>query len=148
MKKGWPWLWPASASLYNIETSYRRRGALSFSAMKKEGKSSRKNDASTPEACAWPAVLSGQPSFGQWCVGPLVGNLMMNNNEKNVVTQPSGKGWLLKVKKGVKIIGNAAGVILAAPIKLPGKLLTVAKYLALLAGIVKATEKKDEPADE
>lgn len=68
----------------------------------------------------------------------------MSEQNEEIVTQPSGKGWLQKVKKGVKIIGNAAGVILAAPIKLPSKLLTVAKYLALLSGIVKATEKPDE----
>lgn len=68
--------------------------------------------------------------------------------KEEIVTKPSGKGWLGVVKKGLKIVGSAAGVILAAPVKLPGKLLTIAKYLALLAGIVKATEKKDEPADE
>ena len=46
---------------------------------------------------------------------------MMKKNEKNLVAQPSGKGWLRMVKKGVKLIGNAAGVILAAPIKLSSR---------------------------
>lgn len=72
----------------------------------------------------------------------------MNEQKEKIVAQPSGKGWLRMVKKGVKLIGNAAGVILAAPIKLPSKLLTVAKYLALLSGIVKATEKPDETNGE
>lgn len=68
--------------------------------------------------------------------------------KEEIVAKPSGKGWLGAVKKGLKVVGTAASVILAAPIKLPGKLLEVAKYLALLAGIIKATENDDEPADE
>ena len=72
----------------------------------------------------------------------------MSEQNEGIVKQPSGKGWLRMVKNGVKLIGNAAGVILAAPIKLPSKLLTVAKYLALLSGIVKVTEKPDEANGE
>jgi len=66
--------------------------------------------------------------------------------EKNVI-KPSGKGWLNVVKKGLKVVGSAATVLLAAPIKLPNKLLEIAKYVALLVGIVKATEKEDEPVE-
>lgn len=72
----------------------------------------------------------------------------MKKKQEEVVTVPSGKGWLKVVKKGLKIVGSAAAVILTAPVKLPNKLLEVAKYLALLGGIIKATEKKEEPKDE
>jgi len=62
------------------------------------------------------------------------------------VAQSSGKGWLQKLKKGVIFLGKTAGVLLAAPLKLPGKVITVARYMVLVAGIVKVSDNPE--ADE
>jgi len=63
-------------------------------------------------------------------------------NKLNVnVTQSSGKGWLRIVKRVMGIAGSTAGILLAGPLKLPGKVSRIAQYIALLAGIVKAVEK-------
>ena len=62
------------------------------------------------------------------------------------VARPSGKGWLQSLKKVVTVVGSTAGLILAAPLKLPQKVLSIAQYIALAAGIAKAIEKAD--ADE
>jgi hypothetical protein len=63
-------------------------------------------------------------------------------NKLNVnVTQSSGKGWLRIVQRVVGIAGSTAGILLAAPLKLPEKISRIAQYIALMAGIVKAIEK-------
>lgn len=60
------------------------------------------------------------------------------------MVQSSGKDWLQQVKKVLKASGPIASLILTAPLKLPNQVLLVAKYLLLVVGIVKATEKTDE----
>lgn len=70
--------------------------------------------------------------------------LIKVNRKLNInATQSSGKGWLRIVKRVANIAGSAAGVLLAAPLKLPGKLAQVVQYIALFAGVVKAAEKSE-----
>ena len=67
---------------------------------------------------------------------------MKHKLAENVI-RPSGKGWLQIIKRGIGIAGSAAGVLLTAPLRLPSKILNVARYIALIAGIVKATAKTE-----
>ncbi|WP_231465091.1 hypothetical protein [Pedobacter sp. Leaf132] len=66
---------------------------------------------------------------------------------KNNVTPSSGKKWLRVVKKSVAIAGRIAGILMVAPFKLPGKIVSLAQYLAMFAGIVKATENNEQQRD-
>jgi len=59
------------------------------------------------------------------------------------VIQPSGKGWLQEVKKSIQLAGSAATVLLASPLRLPGKIFNSAQYIAVIASIVKVTVKDD-----
>lgn len=60
------------------------------------------------------------------------------------VVESSGKGWLQLVKRGARIALKASAVLLAAPVKLPLKLLVALKYLAVIAGILQATDRKED----
>ncbi|MFW0714247.1 hypothetical protein [Pedobacter sp. N23S346] len=67
----------------------------------------------------------------------------MKSNIQNGVIKPSGKGWLPMVKKSIQLAGSAATVLLASPLKLPGKIFILAQYIAVIAGIVKVTGKDE-----
>jgi len=64
----------------------------------------------------------------------------MNKKSTQVVTTPSGKGWLQKVKQVASVVSHAANIILTAPLKIPEKIAAAIKYLALLAGLIQAVE--------
>jgi len=67
----------------------------------------------------------------------------LKSNNQHVVIKPSGKGWLQAVKKTIQLAGSAATILLASPLKLPGKIFSIAQYIAVIAGIVKVTEKDE-----
>lgn len=71
----------------------------------------------------------------------------MNKKTIQTVTQPSGKGWLQKVKQIANVVSHAANIILTAPLKLPVKIAAAVKYLAMLAGFIQAVE-VEAKADE
>ena len=48
------------------------------------------------------------------------------------------------MKKIVKKIGKVLGLVLAAPIKLPGKALNIVRYLALGLGIIESVINEDD----
>ena len=66
---------------------------------------------------------------------------MKKVKKETKVAKPTGKGWLQTTKKIVVGIGNVAEVILTVPLKLPLKVLQVIKYIAVIAGIVQASDK-------
>lgn len=78
-------------------------------------------------------------------VGVLL-NVIKIKSENNV-NQSSGKDWLRVVKKSITVIGRVAGVLLVAPLKLPGKILSAAHYVAIFAGIVKAIDTDEQQRD-
>ncbi|GGI28399.1 hypothetical protein [Pedobacter mendelii] len=69
----------------------------------------------------------------------------MKTEKKAIQLKPDQNCWMPTIKKYLSVASSAAGIILAAPLKLPNKLLIVARYVALAAGIIKATDMK---ADE
>ena len=48
------------------------------------------------------------------------------------------------MKKILKTVGRAVQIVLAAPIKLPAKVVQVTKYIALVLGILEATIPDDD----
>ena len=62
------------------------------------------------------------------------------NKKTTTVTQPSGKGWLQKVKQVASVVSHAANIILTAPLKIPTKVSAAVKYLVLLAGLIQSVE--------
>jgi len=67
----------------------------------------------------------------------------LKNSIQNDITKPSGKGWLQVVKRSIQLAGSAATVLLASPLKLPGKIFTVAQHIAVIGGIIKVSGKDD-----
>ena len=61
-------------------------------------------------------------------------------NQKQRLVKPSGKGWLHKLGVGLLTLSDVAGVVLLAPLKLPVQIVSVAKYLALAGGVLKAIQ--------
>ncbi|WP_316831864.1 hypothetical protein [Pedobacter aquatilis] len=67
----------------------------------------------------------------------------MKKQKEEGVAQTSGKGWLRVIKKCISVAGSTAGILLAAPLKLPIKVLKAAQYIVVAAGIIKAAEKDE-----
>ena len=66
-------------------------------------------------------------------------------NEKGVAPTKGGMPWYRKVERVLRVLSRA---ILAAPVKLPGKIRTGAKYLVLLLGIVSSLEQPQKEEEE
>lgn len=57
----------------------------------------------------------------------------------------SGKGWWRKVIKTANIVAGVAEVVVAAPLKLPLKLLLAIRSLAVIANLFQVVEKEAKP---
>jgi len=71
----------------------------------------------------------------------------MRKKGKGVAPTKGAAPWYRKVERVLRVLSRA---ILAAPVKLPAKVKTGAKYLVLLLGIVSSLEglKKEEEEDD
>jgi len=52
----------------------------------------------------------------------------------------SGKSWLSKIKQVAGVVSHTTQFILAAPLKLPAKIVAAVKYIGLLSGLVQTIE--------
>lgn len=64
---------------------------------------------------------------------------------EEIVEHPLNMGWWQSLKKGLKVVDSAIGIILASPITLPKVITQAGYYVTLILGIVKAI---DTNADE
>lgn len=61
------------------------------------------------------------------------------------VPKAAGPPWYRQIKKGLAV---AAQVIIAAPVRLPGRLVQAAKYVSLLVGLLDGLDNEDAAGKE